>query len=184
MWDGAVINRAAAEAKWREPLKWNRPEVIERTGKFRVFCGIWLDFFDNKVDSQWRIDAWDVIRRTTNLRWMILTKRIGNAQKMLPPDWPMPHVGLMATLENQEVWNRDFPKLMAVSAAWHGVSCEPMLSAVDIDGARPDWIICGGESGPVRRNTDPLWVRSLRDQCDDAYPQVTVRTRLAGRSLS
>jgi protein gp37 len=71
----------------------------------------------------------------------------------------------MATLENQEVWERDFPKLMRVPAPWHGVSCEPLLGFIDIGDARPDWIITGGESGPRFRPLDMDAVRSLRDQC-------------------
>lgn len=31
-----------------------------------------------------------------------------------------------------------------------------------------DWIICGGETGPGARPMHPDWVRSLRDQCQDA----------------
>lgn len=29
----------------------------------------------------------------------------------------------------------------------------------------PDWIICGGESGPGARMMDPRWARDLRDVC-------------------
>jgi pyridoxine 4-dehydrogenase len=57
----------------------------------------------------------------------------------------------MATLANQAEWDRDFRKLMAVPAAWHGVSAEPLLGSIDIGDARPDWIITGGESGGKRR---------------------------------
>lgn len=35
-------------------------------------------------------------------------------------------------------------------------------------GARLDWIICGGESGPGARPMHPDWARSLRDQCNAA----------------
>ena len=84
---------------------------------------------------------------------------------MLPPDWPFAHAGLMATLESQEVWDRDFPKLMRVPAAWHGVSAEPLLGPIDIGDARPEWIITGGESGFGFRPLDMDWIRSLRDQC-------------------
>src|SRR6516162_7889785 len=56
-------------------------------------------------------------------------------------------------------------KLIATPAAWHGVSAEPLLGLIDIGGARPDWIITGGESGPGRRPLDMNAVRSLRDQC-------------------
>ena len=33
------------------------------------------------------------------------------------------------------------------------------------DQIRPDWIICGGESGPHARPMHPDWARALRDQC-------------------
>jgi protein gp37 len=149
---------------WGDPLKWNRNAAI--TGyRPRVFCASLADVFDNEVDQAWRDDLWVLIRATPNLRWMLLTKRIGNATKMLPPDWPYPHAGLMATLATPEEWDRDYRKLAATPAAWHGVSAEPLLGPIDIREARPDWIIAGGESGPHHRNTPAEWVRSLRDQC-------------------
>jgi protein gp37 len=134
---------------WRQPYGWNRK--AEKTGyRPRIFCASLADVFDNEVDPQWRSDLWQVIRDTPLLRWMLLTKRIGDAAKMLPQDWPFPHVGLMTTLENQEVWDRDYRKLIAVPAAWHGVSIEPMLGPVDIGDARPDWIITAARAGRTR----------------------------------
>ena len=35
---------------------------------------------------------------TPHLDWLLLTKRIGNARKMLPADWPYPNAGLGATI--------------------------------------------------------------------------------------
>ena len=149
---------------WGDPLKWNRKAAI--TGyRPRVFCASLADVFDNEVDDTWRVDLWQLLRDTPNLRWILLTKRIGNAKKMLPADWPFPNAGLMSTLENQEVWDRDYHKLVDTPAAWHGVSAEPLLSAINIGDARPDWIITGGESGPGFRPLDMNAVRSLRDQC-------------------
>lgn len=149
---------------WGEPLKWNR-KASENSRPLRVFCASLADVFDNEVPQSWRDDLWSLVKATTNLRWILLTKRIGNAPKMLPVDWPYPNAGLMATLANQEEWDRDFHKLMAVPAAWHGVSAEPLLGPIDIGDARPDWIITGGESGFGFRPLDMNAVRSLRDQC-------------------
>jgi protein gp37 len=149
---------------WSEPVKWNRRAA--KTGyKPRIFCASLADVFDNHVPDEWRTDLWELLRITPNLRWMLLTKRIGNAAKMLPPDWPMPHVGIMATMVNQAEFDRDWPKLRDVPSAWRGISMEPLLGPIDMDGAPPDWIITGGESGPQHRTTDIAWVRSLRDQC-------------------
>jgi len=153
---------------WDQPLKWDR-KAAETGYRPRVFCASLADVFDNEVPQEWRDDLFALIRRTRNLRWMLLTKRIGNAPKMLPHDWTNGieyiHVGLMATLATQEEWDRDYHKLEAVPAAWHGVSVEPMLGPINIGAARPDWIITGGESGAGFRYTDPDWIRSMRDQC-------------------
>lgn len=154
---------------WGDPIKWNR-QAIASGKRPRVFCASLADVFDNEVDQAWRNDLWQLLRDTPALRWILLTKRIGNAAKMLPPDWPFPNAGLMATLESQEVWDRDFPKLMRTPAAWHGVSMEPLLGRVDI---RPlvashpplDWIITGGESGASHRPLDMDAVREIRDAC-------------------
>jgi protein gp37 len=163
-WGPGVPRHRTAASTWAKPRLWNRNAAL--TGdRPRVFCASLADVFDNEVDPSWRVDLWDLIRETPHLRWIMLTKRIGNAAKMLPPDWPFAHVGLMATLESQAVWDRDFPKLMAIPAAWHGVSAEPLLGPIDIGDAKPDWIITGGESGAVRRPLDMDAVRSLRDQC-------------------
>jgi protein gp37 len=46
------------------------------------------------------------------------------------------------------------------------LSLEPLLGPLPhlpLDGVH--WVIVGGESGPVRRRTDPAWVRDIRDQC-------------------
>ena len=155
---------------WSDPVKWNRK--AELTGyRPRVFCASLADVFDNEVDAAWRHDLWALIEATPNLRWMLLTKRIGNVASMVPGhwyegDWPA-HVGLMATLANQEEWDRDYRKLdyWRGIAPWVGVSAEPLLGRIDIGCAQPDWIITGGESGPKRRPLDMDAVRFLRDQC-------------------
>lgn len=161
-WGSGVPRRRTKT--WGDPVRWNRKAAL--TGyRPRVFVASLADVFDNEVPQEWRDDLWQLMRETPNLRWIPLTKRIGNARKMLPADWPFPHVGLMATLENQKVWDRDYRKLAETPAAWHGVSAEPLLSHIDIGDARPDWIITGGESGAGFRPLDMGAVRSLRDQC-------------------
>lgn len=161
-WGAGVPRHRTKTAK--DVRRWNR-EAAASGRPLRVFCASLADVFDNEVEQSWRDDLWQLLRETPSLRWILLTKRIGNAPKMLPPDWPYPHVGLMATLENQTVWDRDYRKLTAVPATWHGVSAEPLLGRIDIGDARPDWLITGGESGPGFRALDMDAVRHLRDQC-------------------
>lgn len=163
-WGARASRKRTKPATWRQPLLWNE-KAHESGVPIRVFSASLADIFDNEVPPEWRADFWKVVRDTPYLRWIILSKRIGNAPDMLPAGWPFPHVGLMATIVNQREWDRDWPKLEAIPAAWRGVSMEPLLGYIEIGGARPDWIITGGESGPDRRDLDMGAVRSIRDQC-------------------
>lgn len=170
-WGPGVPRRRTSAEYWKQPARWNRKAAASGV-PLRVFCASLSDIFDNEVPQAWRDDLWQVLRETPHLRWILLTKRIGNAAKMLPADWGTGYAnaGLMSTLENQEVWDRDFPKLMRTPAAWHGVSAEPLLGSINMlplvaRYGRPDWMITGGESGSGFRSLDMGAVRSIRDQC-------------------
>lgn len=175
---------------WRVCPNCKQPTLKE--ARQRVFCASLADVFDTQVDEQWRADLFALIRATPNIDWLLLTKRIGNAQAMLdraawltcrdrtePTEWePLPNVWLGATVVNQEEADRDIPKLLAVPAAKRFLSMEPLLGPVHLDQFHPtrepalpplldgvDWVIVGGESGPGARPMHPDWARSLRDQC-------------------
>lgn len=175
---------------WGDPVRWNRQHAVffsEHRRRQRVFCASLSDVFDNEVDPQWRVELFELIAKTPNLDWLILTKRIGNAHAMLNAtietmahginDWdvaPWPNVWIGATIVNQEEADRDIPKLLAVPAAKRFLSMEPLLGLVDLGFDLPwrtphvDWIIVGGESGTGARPMHPEWVRGLRDQCQAA----------------
>lgn len=111
---------------------------------------------------------------TPNLFYLILSKRIGNAVKMVERERLLlpPNVALGATVVTQEEWDRDVPKLKSAARVleprYTFVSVEPMLGPIKMIGELPGWVICGGESGSLARTMDPAWARSLRDQCRDA----------------
>lgn len=168
-WGAHADRRRTSDRNWQRPLSWN-DRAAKEGRRFRVFCASLADVFDNQVPDEWRTDMWAVVRRTPNLEWLVVTKRIANAAVMLPDDWGLgyPHVMLLSTVVNQEEADRDIPKLLATPATRRGLSCEPLLGPIKI---KPfvrvglDWIIAGGESGAKARPMHPDWVRSLRDQC-------------------
>jgi protein gp37 len=171
-WGAGVPRRRTSVDYWKQPIRWNKTALAKYGRPMRVFCASLADVFDNEVDPAWRDDLWRLVRYTPNLRWILLTKRIGNARKMLPFDWGhgYDNVGLMATLENQDVWDRDYGKLMDIPARWRGVSAEPLLGPIDMSSkmashGQIDWMITGGESGPAHRPLDVDAVRLIRDQC-------------------
>ena len=146
---GAPRRRTSA-ANWALPKRWNAQAdafSAQHGRRQRVFCASLADVFDNAVDPQWRADLFELIRATPNLDWLLLTKRIGNAEAMIRAAlahmdigysvpfaaWPWPNVWVGATVVNQEEADRDIPKLLAVPAAKRFLSMEPLLGPVQLD---------------------------------------------------
>ncbi len=181
---------------WGALRRWQRqaPAFFAEHGrKRRVFSASLADIFDNEVPQDWRADFWAEVRACPDLDLLIVTKRIGNVPKMLPPDWSSAlygHVVILITVVNQEEADRDIAKLLVLKLQFPwlrvGLSIEPMLGPIDLtfvdastaeartmgiklDVLKPphglNWVICGGESGPNARPMHPDWARSLRDQC-------------------
>jgi protein gp37 len=168
-WGPHGERKRTSAANWRKPLQWQR--AAEAIGKrARVFCASLADVFDNQAEPQWRDALWYLIRQTPDLNWLLLTKRPENIHKMLPAYWPLPHVWLGTTCEDQESYDRRWPILRDVPAHIHFISYEPAIGPLSIlPGAGvPDWLICGGESGRDARYMHPTWAAMVRDQCREA----------------
>lgn len=144
-WGPNQPRKRTAASTWAAPLRWNR-EAAAAGVRHRVFCASLADVFDNEVPEQWRIDLFDLIQRTPNLDWLLLTKRIGNARFMIEQaliqlgdpatdmvgSWPFSNVWIGATITSQAEADRDIPKLLAVPAVKRFLSMEPLLGLVDL----------------------------------------------------
>lgn len=189
-----------SDSTWDMPKRWNRQHEVffaEHGRRRRVFLLSLGDIFDNAVDPSWRAEVFALIRATPNLDWLVLTKRISNAKRMLPKDFgpaTFPHVHLGITVVNQAEADRDVVKLLKTPAAVRFLSLEPLLGPVDLTGlpsasgigryldalsnagvdpgalvpTKIDWVIVGGESGKDARPMHPDWVRQIRDDCEGA----------------
>jgi protein gp37 len=147
----------------------------------RVFCASMADVFDNHPDVDGaREQLWELIAQTPRLDWLILTKRIGNAKLMLPPEWKERgyprNVWLGISVVNQVEADRDIPKLLETPATVRFLSCEPLLGPIDLEqstykaGYTPeqlDWVICGGESGSGARPMEQRWAELLAYWCQE-----------------
>lgn len=81
--------------------------------------------------------------------------------------WPLPNIWMGVSVEDQENdWR--ISVLLDTPAAKRFISFEPLLGPVEVDLLGIDWVIVGGESGPNARPMNPDWVRSIRDQCQEA----------------
>lgn len=134
-WGPGQPRKLTSAANWKLPHKWNA-QAVKEGRRFRVFCASLADVFDNEVPELWRGRLWDLIKATPNLDWLLLTKRIGNAAKMLPhpSHWEggWPNVWLGITVVNQVEADRDIPKLLATPARVRFLSMEPLLGPVDL----------------------------------------------------
>ncbi len=172
-WGPQGTRRVASEAYWRQPLKWDR-EAKAAGERRRVFCASLADVFEDRPELiKPRKRLFEVIRRTPNLDWLLLTKRPENFKEMLPwPGWPDKNVWLGVSVENQAAADERIPLLLQTPAAVRFLSVEPLLESVDLSQWRPQGgihlVIAGGESGPHARLCDITWLRSLRGQCQTA----------------
>lgn len=105
--------------------------------------------------------------------------------------WSLPsNLWIGVSVEDQQRADERIPRLLEVPAAVRFLSMEPLLGPVDLsrwtsalDVSRDEegndmgsasggsdiyWVIVGGESGHGARPMHPDWVRSLRDQCQEA----------------
>ena len=111
-------------------------------------------------------------------------------ERNLPgPVWvtlPLPNVWLGTSTENQHWLDIRVPELLATPAAVRFLSCEPLLSGLDLRTFLPatlpaldravsgprgeciDWVVVGGESGATARPCDLAWIRSIVAQCKAA----------------
>lgn len=168
LWDNGQY-RTFGPKHWAEPLKWNAR--AKREGKrVRVFCASMADVFDKDAPESERQRLWGLIEATPNLDWLLLTKRVGNVMRMVPPHWherfPR-NVWLGISVVTPLEVARDVPKLQAIPAYIRFLSMEPLLEDIwmenHLDGIH--WVIVGGESGRRARPMLEQWAQRIRMNC-------------------
>ena len=140
----------------------------------RVFVASLADVFDNAAPQAWRDELWHDCRQSPSVDKLVLTKRVGNVTRMVPPAWLQPggwpaDVWLGITVVDRTEMLRDAPKLAALQVPVSFWSYEPALGPLGEipPGLMPSWGIAGGESdqpGHRARPSHPAWMREMRDQ--------------------
>jgi protein gp37 len=176
VWRRQGPRRMLSEANWQKPYKWNR-QAMHAGVPEKVFSASMADIFEDHPQlPEPRKTLFEIIEDTPWLRWQLLTKRIENVAGMAPwgSNWP-PNVWLGTSVENQGYavparkpsGRERIPTLLAIPAAVHFLSCEPMLSPIELpEDKRLNWVIAGGESGAKARRSASEWFTSLQAQCN------------------
>jgi protein gp37 len=133
-----------------------------------IFVNSMSDLFHVDVPEDYLQLVFDVMRRTPQHTYQVLTKRAERLARVAPRlPWPE-NVWMGVSVESPAYrWRIDY--LRHIPAAIRFVSAEPLLAALpnlNLSGIR--WLIAGGESQAGCRAAELGWFRDLRDQCDDA----------------
>ncbi len=167
-WGKDAERRRTSLGYWNQMAKWNR-QAEKEGARRRVFIGSWCDIMEDRKELQSiREELYPIIKASTWLDILLLTKRPQNFRRFLPKEWlesPLPNVWGMTTVESPEyLWRAD--ALVNTPFAVRGLSMEPLLAEFpSVDWQGIDWAIVGGESQHGARPMRIEWARSLRDQC-------------------
>ncbi len=168
-WGPAKSRRLMSDSHWEEPLKWNR-EAFDTGIRPRIFCASMADVFDERAPEGQRERLWEIVRRTPNLDWQILTKRPHLIEQTLPDDWGAGYhnVWLGTSVEDNRVVQR-IDQLREVPAVVRFLSFEPLIGPLtDLNLEDIHWAIVGGESGHGARPVQEEWITEIREQCRTA----------------
>lgn len=199
-WTGQIME---VPHKLDEPIRWRKPR--------RIFVDSMSDLFHKNVSDEYIDRVFAVMALSPQHTFQVLTKRpermrdymlglseLGRWGRWLKscaqirPDgelfgWPLPHVQLGVSIEDQPAADERIPLLLATPAAVRFVSAEPLLGELNLRSffahsircefgghsmghdpchcPRLHWVIVGGESGPGARPCLVESIRDIRDQC-------------------
>ena len=152
------------------------PIQKKRNGEYKIPSGSLVytcftsDFFVEEAD-EWRKEAWEMIRLRSDLRFMMITKRIDRLQVSLPDDWSdgYDNVTICCTVENQDRADYRLPIYKEAPIKHKIIICEPLLERIDLSSydisSWVEQVVVGGESGYNARPCDFDWVMELRNLC-------------------
>ena len=121
--------------------------------------------------NEWRGEAWDIMRKRSDVVFLLLTKRPERIRECLPDDWGdgWDNIFLNVTCENQNRADERIPLLLELPFKHKGLHCAPLLGPLSIgrylDSGQIEQVTCGGENYGGSRPCDFDWVRELREEC-------------------
>jgi protein gp37 len=158
-----------AKSTWMQPFKWER-DCMKAGVCRRIFTNSLSDFFHVDADA-WRPQAWEIIRGTPHLVYLILTKRPALIMKRLPADWgegyPNVWLGVSTGCRQTLSLMDELRKVPVHPKAVRFISGEPLLEDIsaEIDLTGFGWVIVGGESGQGKEYLwDDQWRKNWRQE--------------------
>lgn len=149
---------ALHEAALMEPFQWEKAH--------NIFVCSMSDLFHENVPFEFIDKVMDVISKTSQHRYQILTKRAERMEAYFEQHVIPHNVWLGVTVENQNAKYR-IEHLRHLKAEVRFLSCEPLLEDLGVlDLSHIDWVIVGGESGVSARPMKEDWVINIKNQVE------------------
>ena len=161
---------------YRTKTGFRYPLSRDRAGSYKIQSGEMIsvcmtsDFFLEEADA-WRDEAWDIMRRRSDVIFLLLTKRPERIPECLPADWGAgwDNIFLNVTVENQKRADERIPLLLDLPFKHKGLHCAPLLGPLSIggylDSGQIEQVACGGENYGGSRPCDFEWVQDLQNEC-------------------
>lgn len=182
-WGKGAPRSRTSDGTWQQVYRWNK-DAAGLAERPRVFCASLADWLDDEVPIEWLADLMELIHKTPNLDWLLLTKRPENWESRIDQAFEHSHgegwqsmwtqgaipenIWVGTSVEDQTRADERIPELIAIPAKVHFLSCEPLLSPVALNLKDVEWCIVGGESGQSKRAFNADWARQIRFQCEDS----------------
>lgn len=154
--------------------KFDWPVRVNKKGEYNIKGGKILatcfasDFFLPEADK-WRTEAWSMIKKRSDLEFLILTKRIDRFLVSLPDDWGdgYDNVNIGCTVENQTLADERLPLFLSYPIKRRFIACAPLLGEINLSEYLNgiEHVTVGGETSREARVCDYEWVLAIRDQC-------------------
>lgn len=144
-------------------------QPLKRYKSTVYFVNSMSDLFHNEIPFEFLDQVFDVIRRTPQHTYQILTKRASRMREYFySKGRAVPNnVWLGVSVEDRKHGLPRIDELRKVDARIRFLSVEPLLEDLGMfDLTDIHWVIVGGESGPKARPMKSEWVASVKEQCE------------------
>jgi len=153
------------------------PLAKTRQGSFKIQSGELIrvcmssDFFLEDADP-WREEAWAIMKKRSDVKFFLLTKRPQRVKDHLPKDWGdgWENIFFNVTCENQTRADERIPILLSLPFKHKGIMAAPLIDEMHIDKylqyGQIEQVIAGGENYDGARPCNFEWIKTMRRECE------------------
>ncbi len=161
----------------KSKTNFNLPLKKDKNGNYKIKSGSELatcftsDFFLEEAD-EWRKEVWEIIKKRSDVQFLIPTKRIERFNKCIPEDWNdgYENVTIALTCENQKKTDERIPLFLNAKIKHRYIFASPILEDIDFSkylvSNKIELISVGGESYENARICDFEWIKHIKETCD------------------